>query len=91
MLTVKRSQANSLATANYAGESQQVGNSDTQHGQGGVVGGTRPELTEDWKQTRASQMLNTGREWGKQLIIHRGKLRLREGQAPAKCFRAIRN
>lgn len=91
MLTVKRSQANSLATTNYAGESQQVGNSDTQRGQGGVVGGTGPELTEDWKQTCDSQMLNIGREWGKWLIIHRGKLRLREGQGPAKCLRAVRN
>lgn len=48
---------------------------------------------ERWEEPGQSsqKMLDTGREWGKQLIIHRGKLRLREGQAPAKCFRAIRS
>lgn len=86
MLTVKRSQANSLATTNYAGESQQVGNSDTQCGQGGVVGGTRPELTEDWKQTCASQMLSKGREWGKWLIIHRGETEAQRRAGPCQTF-----
>lgn len=89
MLTVRRSQVNSLATTNYRGVSRWE--TGTQQGQGGVGGGTRAELTEDWRQKLASQMLKDGREWGKQLIIHRGKLRLREGQAPAKCFRAIRS
>lgn len=56
VLTVKRSQANSLATTNYAGASQQVGDSDTQPGQGGVVRGTEPELTEGWRQNHAWQI-----------------------------------
>lgn len=55
------------------------------------MGGTGPELAEGWRQEHASQMLSTGRKWGKQFIIHMGKLRLREEQTAAKYCRTGRN